>query len=671
MKKISLGVWLLIIFVAIVFGLSVYKRYWQLSVWAQNKEATSAKDGTISMTTLDAYHWTRLAKEYRSGNFGKDKIDPLREYPDRINLPKRPTLLVFLLAKLSPMFGGSIHMTGIYMIPILASLFIIPLTIYFYQIGFGLSGLAGGLFGTFSYAYYIRSCNGRVDTDALNLFFPIAISLFFLLITKTDKQKLRYIYAGIAGILMLFFNWWYEHEAFTVVYLVVLIVTLLVYRFKGKEVAILSVIFIIFSNPVALYNGFGGIFDFIFKTGYFNKQSITLANISWPNIMETISESNRRKTAEVLSMIAGSPKIAVIGVAGILAAVIWRFKQMIPLLPMLILGALAFKSGNRFAMYLTPLAWVGVGFLIYLATHYTVKYFKRDEKITHIVVPLIILALFVASNNIKQPLTAYNVVLPPSIPTQIVNGFIDIKAKVPKASPVFTWWDFGYALMDIGEFSTYHDGGNHGADKSYFNGKAFVLDNQRKMYNLISAIDHYKFKGINKMLDDNKSANKVVEALLNYQGKPENGNILILYTYDMIDKFGAISYFGNWDFETKTTNPLSYQMLNCSEISSSKLTCENASVDIERGLINNQIPVKRIVFVQNGQIEQKIEYPYDSDINIELLSIGRNIIAIYALSNRLYNSNFNQMYLLGVYDNNLYEEIYNNYPVERAFRVKK
>jgi len=279
--------------------------------------------------------------------------------------------------------------------------------------------------------------------------------------------------------------------------------------------------------------------------------------------------------------------------------------------------------------------------------------------------------LFIGSNSIKQPLTAYNDVLPPSIPTQIVNGFIDIKSQSPKGSTGIYLVGFGYALMDIGEFSTYHDGGNHGADKSYFNGKAFVLDDQRKMYNLVSAIDHYKFKGINKMLDDNKSANKVIEALLNYQGKPENGNIIILYTYDMIDKFGAISFFGNWDFETKTTNPLSYQMLNCSEISGSKLTCENASVDIERGLINNQAPIKRIVFVQNGQIEQKIEYPYDSDINIELLSIGRNIIAIYALSNRLYNSNFNQMYLLGVYDKNLYEEIYNNYPVERAFRVKK
>jgi len=90
-------------------------------------------------------------------------------------------------------------------------------------------------------------------------------------------------------------------------------------------------------------------------------------------------------------MIAGSPKIAIIGIAGILAAVIWRFKQMIPLAPMLVLGALAFISGNRFAMYLTPLAWAGIGFLIYLAIHYTVKYFKRDERITHIGVPIIIL----------------------------------------------------------------------------------------------------------------------------------------------------------------------------------------------------------------------------------------------------------------------------------------
>jgi len=80
----------LIIFIAIVFGMSVYKRYWQLSVWNQNKEATYAKDGTISMTTLDAYHWIRLAKEYKKGNLGENKPDPLRGYPDGDTFPEKP-----------------------------------------------------------------------------------------------------------------------------------------------------------------------------------------------------------------------------------------------------------------------------------------------------------------------------------------------------------------------------------------------------------------------------------------------------------------------------------------------------------------------------------------------------------------------------------------------------
>ncbi|MEF3254237.1 MAG: hypothetical protein K6348_01530, partial [Deferribacterales bacterium] len=546
MKKISISVILLVVFIALTFGVSAYKRYWQLSVWNKQKELVYAKDGRISMTTLDAYYWLRLAKEYKNGTLGDNVTDRLRSYPDNELFPSRPNMLVYLLAKLSGFFNGDIYMAGIYIVPILASLFIIPLIIYFYRIGLGFSGVAGGLFGTFSYAYYVRSCNGRVDTDQLNIFFPVIIALFFLMITDTDDRRKRYIYSAIAGFCMLLFNWWYEHYAFTVIYLFTLIFYLVIHRFKMKEVAILSGIFIIFSNPLYFFYGIGGLFDFVFKTGYFHKEALKLANISWPNIMETITESNRRAVGEILEMILGNQKVAVIGLLGVFAAFIWKFKKMIPLAPLLTLGMLAFFSGNRFSMFLAPLAGVGIGFIIFIAVYYLFKYIKFNEKLVDLVTPLLIAILFFITTN---SLTAYNIVLPPSIPVQVVNSFIDIKGKVPKGSPVFTWWDFGYALMDIGEFATYHDGGAHGTDRSYFSAKTFVIDDQKKMYNLISAIDNYKFKGINKMLDDNKSTNGIVESLLNYNGKPKHDSIVILYTYDMIGKFGAISFFGEWDFE--------------------------------------------------------------------------------------------------------------------------
>ncbi|MCX8084288.1 MAG: dolichyl-diphosphooligosaccharide--protein glycosyltransferase subunit STT3 [Calditerrivibrio sp.] len=668
MKKISISLVILVVFTAVTFGISTYKRYWQLSIWNQQKEVTYAKDGRISMTTLDAYYWTRLAKEYRNGKFGDNVTDPLKSYPDNEPFPSLPTLLVFLLEKVSKWFlNGNIYMAGIYMIPILSSMFVIPLAIYFYRIGLGLAGIAGGLFGTFSYAYYVRSCNGRVDTDSLLLFFPIVVGLFFLMVAQTEDKKKQYVYTGLAGISMLLLHWWYQHYGFAVVYAGVFVIYLFVNRFRVKDIVILLGIYILLSNPWYFLLGLGNLFDFVFKTGYFHKTELTLANISWPNIMETISESNKRSYGEILNMILGNPKVAAVGIIGVLVAFIHRFKQMIPLWPLLALGMLAFFSGNRFSMFFAPLAGAGLGYIVFMAIYHLVKYLKANERIVDISVPVFIyIIFFISANN----LTAFNLVLPPSIPIPIQNSFLDIKEKLPKGSPVFTWWDFGYALMDIGEFAVYHDGGAHGADRSYFSAKAFVETDQKKMYAIISAIDNLKFKGINKILDDNKSANAVVEDLMNYTGKPKNSNIFVLYTYDMVGKFGALAFFGNWDFEKKVTKSEGYQELNCSRFDGKILQCQNAILDLDTGLINKQVPIKRFIISKNGQVAHLKEYPHMSDINVQLIALNNNIIGSYVISDKVFRSNFNQMYLLGNYDKNLFEEIYNNFPHARAFRVK-
>ena len=59
----------------------------------------------------------------------------------------------FLIAHLSKFFDYNYYLTGTLIIPIFASLFILPLGIYFFRIGLPLTGLLGGLIGSFSSAY--------------------------------------------------------------------------------------------------------------------------------------------------------------------------------------------------------------------------------------------------------------------------------------------------------------------------------------------------------------------------------------------------------------------------------------------------------------------------------------------------------------------------------------
>ncbi|MEF3254380.1 MAG: hypothetical protein K6348_02255, partial [Deferribacterales bacterium] len=63
--------------------------------------------------------------------------------------------------------------------------------------------------------------------------------------------------------------------------------------------------------------------------------------------------------------------------------------------------------------------------------------------------------------------------------------------------------------------------------------------------------------------------------------------------------------------------------------------------------------------------------PHTSDLNIQLIIVDKNVVGVYLLNDKVYKSNFNQMYLLGEYDRELFEEIYNSFPHARAFRVKR
>ncbi len=668
-KRPSLGVVLLLVFTLVAFGVSVQKRFWQFSKWNEYREFTYAKDGRVSMTTADAYFFLRLAKEYKRGTLKENKKDPLRAYPDGMKFPS-PGLLPILLAKLSVFFKGDIYMTGIYLIPFLASLFIIPLVIYFYRIGLGLIGLAGGLFGTFSVVYYVRTSNGRVDTDALNLFFPVCIGLFYLLIIQTKNKRNRYIYAGIAGISMALFSWWYQRYQFALLYPLFFVVLLVINKFRLKDIVILTGIFVIFSGPVNVYRGIYDTFNFLFRSGFLQKESIRIGSIVWPNIMETITESKKEPASVILSIILRNPIVTSIGIVGITLIVLRRFKEMFPLFPLLAIGLLAFVAGKRFAMFLAPFVGVGIGYFVYLGIQLIKKYFNLKDYIVQMAVPACILLLFFAT---ADTLTAYNKVFPPKIPVSIVNGIIDLKKTVPKGSPVFTWWDWGYAITDIGEFAVYHDGGTQGGIRSYLVAKAFVTNDPSEMYSIISAIDNFKFKGLMKQLTktEKKPIKDRIKEILNFNDRPKNENIIVLYTQDMIGKFGAISIVGNWDFEKKKTSINPYLELKCYELKMNILKCGNINIDIEKGLINNRIRLKRLIFTQNGYVIRKKIFPYNTNKNLELLLRDNKVVGVFVINEQVYQSNFNQMFLLGNYDRRLFEEIYNSYPFVRAFRVKR
>ena len=236
MKKINLltdwkyNSWLFVGVLLICFAVSAGVRYQQFETWEKAPNLYFVEERPL-MTTLDAPFWLRLAREYNDVKFGgealqrkkRDKAEQSKnsesiptEFLDQlpsssetsgINYRDVP-LLSFLIAHLSPYFNNNYYLTGTLLIPVLASLFLLPLGIYFFLIGVPVSGMLGGLIGTFAGGYYMRSSIGRIDTDMLNLFFPILTGLFILLASRARTERSVMIYSAGTGLSLFFFDWW-------------------------------------------------------------------------------------------------------------------------------------------------------------------------------------------------------------------------------------------------------------------------------------------------------------------------------------------------------------------------------------------------------------------------------------------------------------------------------
>ena len=272
-----------------VYFLSGYKRFESYKKWEEKKDIYFV-DNMPAMTTLDAYYWLKIAKDYDNGKLGKVDIDSLKTYPDGEKFRNTPPMLPWLISFIHKTFDLDYYRAGLFLIPFLAGLFCIPLFFYMQRLGYGESAVIGGLLGSFSYSYYVRSMMGRVDTDLLNIFFPILVSFFILLMKKDNSLKKNLVLSILAGLSMFMFIWWYEKTGFILVYLLCILVYLFIQKVENKNIALIAVTFCIASNPVYTFGSLGQLIDF-FNAYFFPKPA---GQIFWPDIMKTIIESKKR-----------------------------------------------------------------------------------------------------------------------------------------------------------------------------------------------------------------------------------------------------------------------------------------------------------------------------------------------------------------------------------------
>jgi len=375
---------------------------------------------------------------------------------------------------------------------------------------------------------------------------------------------------------------------------------------------------------------------------------------------------------------------------------------------------LSFQSSNRFIMYLAPFIGIGLGWLLQLGVEgafYVLtqrdkdakKAHRSSEKTNHSDVKVVtqrrknakglkkqlpetefrdsVLTKVDWLNWVRQGVlylgmavsfwlisgqTAISFVPGPSIHTGIYATFLEVKKRVPENAALLTWWDYGYAITDATGLATFHDGGAQTTPKTYFTARGLISHDQDELYDITQ---YLSTKGNSGISENNTSPEALLSAVRNPKLKPWNP-IYLFFTADMTGKYGAISKLGSWDIVNGGSKPRGYQNLACNKITNAEMNCRGAKIDLKAGKINNQVPLKRMVFIRDGKVMREQEFGHAQGYTLQLLVTGQQIVEVQLIDEVVFRSNYNQMFLLGRYRKDLFEETYNAFPFSRLYRIK-
>ncbi len=694
----------------VCYGISVNVRYQQLETWKQNPQQFFVGEQPL-MTTLDAPYWLRWAKEYHDGEFygtGHKRSYPsythwFREQQaqivsiengtqaepvlplERLTSPTSVRLLSFIAAMMSPFFAGNLYLAGHWLVILTGGLFIIPLGLYGLRLGYPIAGLLGGLVGTFCSEYYVRASIGRIDTDMLNIFFPTLGAYLVFLACQAKSERWVWLWAGLAGLSMNLFVWWYGRPGFTLGCFLTLLVGLIIWRQKAQSSLPALGLFVFFAGPSNLLGGLEnvrGFLDIYFFVGAVKEaQAQEIVNpVTFPNVFNTISEAAKVPMSEVLQQVLSEPTWGWLGLIAFALFAVRYWPSVIPLLPIVALGLLGFQSSRRFIMFLAPFVGFGLGVLLTIAIRLAWEWIRsrlepEDPNVAqanpiwgnaNLVGQVLIYFGLFGSWAFFAPMTAISYVPGPSIPPPVYQTFDQVKQIVPANGAIYTWWDYGYAITDKTERAVFNDGGAQLGPTTYFMARSFISSEQEEMRRIIGFLASQGAAGINRF---NTSKDVLLREVYSGKYKPREP-IFVFYTYDMIGKFSALFSIGSWNFDTLQNSVKGYQRLQCSKLENQILTCQGVTVDLKEGLVNGQIPLRRLVQSIQGR-ETKIQELKEQGLSLQLMMPNeRQFSEIYLMEEAVWASNFNQMYLLGNYDKEVFEEVFHAFPIARLFRLK-
>lgn len=472
--------------------------------WIRQKEVYM--DGNIPLIqNPDGFFFARLIRD------GAESPDFLRNYPFYVEYDLIHGIY-YVGRFLYKLTGLPVEWIGVIMDAVLSNLFVFPLVLFFSSIGYPIVGFFASLLTALSPVYFSRTQINTIDTDTLNLFFPL-LNAYLGLVILRSKGFWFFVYSFLFILSNLLHYLWYLHPQFLVASSVGLLVFLALNK-KFKESVFLAVCFALL--------GFA----------YFNLNILHLlkhvASYHEDIVMQTIAEQAKVSFKHIFTESYANWIFPAIGL-------IWFFRlgtKSLLFLPLILLTLLAFKQQSvRLFFYVEPLVAMGLSMLAW--DLYKLFSFLLQGSNFRLLPRVFLIVFFVA-------LLPWNFLLfnkpTLSFPKSFWQDLRQISEYVPEKGVILTWWDWGYAIQYYVKRATFHDGGTQtGNIKTRLIAKALLSDTE-SAYKIISAISNRET--LEKL--EQFTWQEAINYLNTTDAHPPE-NVYFLITRDMINKIPAFN----------------------------------------------------------------------------------------------------------------------------------
>jgi dolichyl-diphosphooligosaccharide--protein glycosyltransferase len=278
------------------------------------------------------------------------------------------------------------------------------------------------------------------------------------------------------------------------------------------------------------------------------------------------------------------------------------------------------------------------------------------------------------------PASSREFVPPPAIPAPVFRDMQILAKRLPANSRMWTWWDLGFAITDATPFGIYHDGAAQYTPQTNLIAASFVSSDPRVMHDVIDFVDREGNRGIRRLAASAGNFDDLLARMRDYRPPTVEVPIYVLYTPDMLEKYPAMHTLGRSGSTSESRRgSIGIRGLRCDRVVDDVLHCAGQKLDLRTGLIERSVPardpaaeptrLRRGVIAQGGQVLRQHDYDDTAELTVEIVLDSGVVKAVFLLDEGAFESNLNQMFVLGRFDAARFEEVFNDFPNARAFRV--